>query len=118
MTSFKNYVFKNDPEKITVECASRTKADFYPGLGERCVKLGPSSTVFTLNGSFYGNTLEAALLQLNELRGYIGDKSSGVLSLPGGTSVTAFLKELCYSIEDDGRIISYRMQFLEENPDA
>jgi len=108
---FRDFIFKHNPEKISVSDAQNVVTHFCPGKTEITQDMGKKARIVTCFGSFWGDSYSAAMRELLEFR----QKSAGVgmLYLPGIPPFSARLSELSFDAQGDGRIIPYTMRFVE-----
>lgn len=108
---FRDFIFKNNPQKISVSDSSNLVSHFCPGKAEITQDLGKKARVVTCSGSFWGDSFSEAVNQLLDFRQRSG--GVGMLFLPGIPPFPARLSELSFDAQGDGRIIPYTMRFLE-----
>lgn len=108
---FKDFIFKNNPEKISVSDSKNVASHFCPGKAEITQDMGSKARSVTLSGSFWGGSFSEAMSQLIDFRARSG--GVGMLFLPGLPPFPARLTELAFDAQGDGRIIPYTMRFLE-----
>lgn len=108
---FRDFIFKNNPEKISVSDSENVVSHFCPGKAEITQDMGRKARTVILSGSFWGGSFSEAMSQLLEFRAKSGDV--GMLFLPGLPPFPARLVELAFNASGDGRIIPYTMRFLE-----
>lgn len=108
---FRDFIFRYNPEKITVSDSVNVVSHFCPGKAEITQDMGKNARVVTLNGSFWGDSFSDAISQLLDFRAKSG--GIGMLFLPGVPPFPARLTELAFDAQGDGRIIPYTMRFLE-----
>lgn len=108
---FRDFIFKHNPEKISISDCKNVVTHFCPGKAEITQDMGKKARVVTLSGSFLGDSFSGAMGQLLDFRAKSGDV--GMLFLPGLPPFPARLTELAFDACGDGRIIPYTMQFLE-----
>lgn len=108
---FRDFMFKTNPEKISVSDSKNVVSHFCPGKAEITQDMGKKARVVVLSGSFWGDSFSEAMSQLLDFRAKSGDV--GMLFLPGLPPFPARLTELAFDARGDGRIIPYTMRFLE-----
>lgn len=108
---FRDFIFKTNPEKISVSDSKNVVSHFCPGKAEITQDMGKKARVVVLSGSFWGDSFSEAMSQLLDFRSKSGDV--GMLFLPGIPPFPARLTELAFDAHGDGRIIPYTMRFLE-----
>lgn len=111
---FGNYIFRHNPEVISVAGGNRTVTHFRPGAGEICRNLGERASEVTCSGSFFGGDLPDAMGQLLAFRKTAADSPSATLFVPGLPPMRAVLRELAFDCRGDGRLIPYTMRFVED----
>ncbi len=108
---FRDFVFRHNPEKISVSDSKNIVSHFCPGKAEIMQDMGKKARVVVCSGSFFGDNFSAAMSQLLDFREKSGDV--GMLYVPGVAPFAARLVELAFDARGDGRIIPYTMRFLE-----
>lgn len=109
---FKDFIFRHNPERISVGDSRRIVSHFCPGAAEITQNLGQNARAVTCAGCFFGDNFSEALAQLLEFR-QKSDGETGMLYLPGLPPFPAKLVELAFEATGDGRVIPYTMRFLE-----
>lgn len=110
---FRDFIFRHNPERITVYQPSEIAAHFCPGWGEVTQRLGGKARTVRCQGSFFGVTFQEAMSQLQAFRAATADGKRGMLLVPGLAPFMAFLRELTFDAQGDGRIIPFTMVFVE-----
>lgn len=108
---FRDFIFKTNPEKISVSHAKNVVSHFCPGKSEITQDMGERARVAVLSGSFWGESFAEAMRQLNDFRAKSGE--AGMLFLPGFPPFAARLTDFAFDAIGDGRIIPYTMRFVE-----
>ena len=115
---FRDFIFRHNPQTITVTQAAGTASHFCPGRGELIQNLGGRARTVRCQGSFWGNTFGEAVAQLEEFRRKAEREPAGALFIPGVAPFQAHLRELVFEAAGDGRIIPYTMVFVEAEAGA
>lgn len=110
---YRDFLFRHNPQCITVYQPSQVASHFCPGWGDMTQQLGGKARTVRCQGSFFGGNFPEAMSQLQEFRGKTGDGERGMLLIPGLSPFMAYLKELVFDAQGDGRIIPYTMVFVE-----
>lgn len=111
---FRDYMFRHNPEKISVKTGAALAEHFCPGKGGVTQDMGQKPREIKCEGCFTGNDMSEALAEAYEFRRKCGEKP-GVLRIPGIEPMNARLREFALALSGDGRIIPYTLLFLEED---
>ena len=108
------FVFRHNPETISVSDKNRVVTHLCPGLGDRSQNLGTLAREVVCSGCFWGDSIIDAMSQLISFRKAAADSKAAILFLPGLAPMRASLKELAFDCRGDGRLIAYTMRFVED----
>lgn len=110
---YRSFIFRNNPQNITLYQPNEVVAHFCPGAGDVVQRLGPRARTVRCQGSFFGPSYREAMKQLQDFRACVADGEKGMLLIPGMAPFLAYLKELTFDATGDGKIIPYTMLFTE-----
>lgn len=110
---FRDYIFRHNPQSITITCGTGTASHFCPGVGELVQRLGGKCRTVRCQGSFFGGSFQEASAQLEEFSRKAQQDQAGTLFLPGLQPFQAHLQELLFECAGDGKIIPYTLVFVE-----
>ena len=108
---FKEYIFRNNPRRLTVRHNRRVSAVCCFGVGESLQELGSGLTVVEGEGELFG---EDALEQFIALRKLMQQGDSGILSGAGLEPMQAVFDSLEMVGQGGDRTISYTFRFTEK----
>lgn len=114
VTQFRDYLFRTNPQSITVGYTSGLVSHFCPGQGDVVQDLGEKVRSIVCRGCFWGETYQQAMAELEEFRRKAEGDEAGLLFLPGMEPFPARLRELLFEVTGDGKIIPYTMTFLAQ----
>lgn len=115
---FRDYVFRSNPQSITVKSGTETAVHFCPGQGDVVQNLGSHRLTVECRGSFWGDSFQTALSQLEAFRRGAEQREAGCLFIPGMPPLMAHLRSLTFEVNGDGKIIPYVMEFREAEEGA
>lgn len=108
--SFRDYTFRNNPEKLNVVYSNRLRTFYPPGNAPVFQNLGQEYRIVTGRGDFFGDD---AFSDFFRLAAEFERNESGLLTLPGFDSFNAVFKKLELVGEAGPGLIGYRFEFWE-----
>lgn len=114
MMQFRNFQFPSVPAHIQLRQGHRIIAHFCPGKGELLEPLGQEHQEILCAGWFWSQNREETAQQVSDFLSASQNQTPGLLFLPFGSPVYAYVKEAKLSGEGDGRIIPYRIVFVAQ----
>lgn len=110
---FSDYRFPYNPRTIEVAYKPRLLSFFTPITGIVVKHMGVNSKVIVCEGELFSDTTEETKRLLEDMIQIASYQKSGALFIPCEKPMVAFVSDFKYIAKGDGRVIHYRIEFLE-----
>ncbi|MEM1484358.1 hypothetical protein V6615_05695 [Oscillospiraceae bacterium PP1C4] len=111
---FGTFLFEHNPRKIELSFSNNVAGHILPARGTVSQNIGPRCRVVRCEGEVFASSADGAAAKLSAI-GAVCTSKGEILYLPTGERFQAIVSRFGYSAQGDGRVISYTIEFIEQD---
>lgn len=111
---FGSYLFTHNPRRIELSFANHVAAHILPAMGAVSQPLGARCRIVKCEGEVFDAAPQGASEKLTQIAALCRNGVQ-MLHLPTGEQFNAFISRFGYAAQGDGRVITYYLEWMEQD---